>query len=127
MENGERAAGAGRRDIVERTEDCAVRAVGVFRFLQDQNDRAGWVVGKQFLRAATSVGANTEEAQDASSRKDFVHRMSVALREAREARYWLRIMQKTGMAPPDRLNSLIQEAGEIYAILSAIVRKSKAT
>ena len=117
----------GRRDIVERTEDFAVRAVGVFRFLQDQNDRAGWVVGKQFLRAATSVGANTEEAQDASSRKDVVHRMSVALREAREARYWLRILLKTGMAPSDRLTPLIQEAGELYVILSAIARMSKAT
>ncbi|MDT0631678.1 four helix bundle protein [Rubrivirga sp. S365] len=114
------------RDIVERTEDFAVRAVGVFRYLQDRPDRAGWVVGKQFLRAATSVGANVEEAQDASSRKDFAHRYSIALREARESRYWLRIMRKTEMAPPDRLDPLIQEASELYAILSTIVKKARA-
>ena len=83
------------------------------------------MVGKQFLRAAMSVGANAEEAQDASSRRDFAHRYSIALREAREARYWLRIMRRTDLAPPERLDPLIQEAGEIYAVLSAIVRKAK--
>jgi four helix bundle protein len=83
------------------------------------------VIGKQFLRAATSVGANAEEAQDASSKKDFAHRFSISLREAREARYWLRLMHRTGMVPPERLDPLIQEAGEIYAILSTIVRTSR--
>ena len=130
MEKGEWKREKGPRTrrpatIVERVEDFAVRAVGLFRYLQDQPDRAGWVIGKQFLRAATSVGANAEEAQDASSRKDFVHRFSIALREAWEARYWLRIMRRTGMVPPERLDSLLDEAGEIYAILNAIVRKAR--
>ena len=86
---------------------------------------AGWVVGKQFLRAATSVGANAEEAQDASSRKDFAPRFSVALREAREARYWLRIMRRTDTVPSERLDPLIREAGEVYAVIHAIVRKTR--
>ncbi|MEM1115586.1 MAG: four helix bundle protein [Bacteroidota bacterium] len=106
-------------------EDFAVRAVGLFRYLQEQPDRAGWVIGKQFLRAATSVGANAEEAQDASSRKDFVQKYSIALREAREARYWLRLMKRTEMVPADRIEPLLTEAGEIYAILSAVVRNAK--
>ena len=115
------------RRVLERSEDFAVRAVGVFRYLQDQPDRAGWEVGKQFLRAAMSVEANAEEAQDASSRKDFAHRFSIALREAREARYWLRIMRRTGMVPTERLDPLLQEAGEIYAILRSIVKTTRET
>ena len=122
----EKAKGTQQRDLPERLETFAVRAVGLFRYLQDQPDRAGWIVGKQFLRAAMSVGANAEEAQDASSRQDFAHRYSVSLREAREARYWLRIMVRTDMAPTERLQPLLDESNEIYAILSTIVRKARA-
>lgn len=127
MEKGKGRTGAGSkgRDLLPRVEDFAVRAVGLFRYLQEQPDRAGWVIGKQFLRAATSVGANAEEAQDASSRKDFVQKYSIALREAREARYWLRLMKRTEMVPADRIEPLLTEAGEIYAILSAVVRNAK--
>lgn len=112
-------------DILARCEDFAVRAIGLFRFLQDQPDRAGWVVGKQFLRSATSIGANAEEAQDASSRRDFIHRYSIAQREARETRYWLRLMIRTEMVQEERAVSLLDEADQLYRILTAILRSAK--
>lgn len=73
-----------------------------------------------------SIGANAEEAQDASSRQDFAHRYSISLREAREARYWLRIMARTEMVPYERLEPLLDESSEIYAILFSIVKKARA-
>lgn len=102
-----------------------MRAVELFRELQRQPDRAAWVVGKQFLRSATSIGANVEEAQDASSRRDFVHRYSIAQRKARETRYWLRIMSRTDMVSPEDAAPMLDEAGQLYAILTAIIRTAK--
>ena len=113
------------QDILERLEDYAVRAVGLFRYLQEQPDRAGWDLGRQYLRAAISIGANAEEAQDASSKKDFVYKYSIALREARESRFFLRIFIRVELAPEERLRPLLQETNELYAILATIVRNAK--
>ena len=113
------------QDILERLEDYAVRAVGLFRYLQEQPDRASWDLGRRYLRAATSIGANAEEAQDASSKKDFIYRYSVALREARESRYFLRLFIRVELAPEDRLRPLLEETNELYAILSTIVKNAK--
>ena len=125
MKRGKIEVVGGARDLIERLEDYAVHAVGLFRYLQEQQDRAGWILGKQYLRAATSIGANFEEAQDASSRREFIHKASIALREARESRFWLRLFIRTDMAPRSRLEPLLQETEELYAILTVIVRKSK--
>ena len=112
------------QDIGERTLDYGVRAVRLFRALQESGDRAGWEVGKQFLRSATSVGANVAEARSGESRKDFVHKLQVAIKEARESLYWLRLMERTAMLPTDRLTPLLAETDEIISVLVAIVRSS---
>ena len=65
-------------DIRHRTLEYALRAVNLYRALQEGKDGAGWVIGRQFLRAATSVGANVAEAQAAESRADFIHKYSIA-------------------------------------------------
>jgi four helix bundle protein len=66
--------------------------VKVFHAVQDSGDRAGWVLAKQFLRSATSIGANLEEARAAESRADFIHKYRIALKEARESAYWLLLL-----------------------------------
>ena len=76
-------------DIQERTFRFAVRVVRLVERLP--RDGAGLVVGRQVARSATSVGANVEEADGAESKRDFIHKMSIAHKEARETRYWLRI------------------------------------
>jgi four helix bundle protein len=77
------------------------------------------------LRAATSIGANVEEARDGESRADFIHKYSIAQKEAREARYWLRLMVRSRLASLEDVAPLQKECGELYAIITAIIRRAK--
>ena len=112
-------------DIEVRTLRYGVHAVRLFRALQDGGDRAGWIVGKQFLRSATSVGANVAEARAAESTRDFVHKLQVAQKEARESLYWLRLFSEAEVLPVDKLAALTQETDEILRILVTITRNTK--
>ena len=113
------------RDICERTLDYALRAVDLFDHLQNSQNRAGWIIGNQYLRAATSIGANMEEAQGGESRSDFAHKCAIALKEVRESLFWLRLLERAAIVPPPRLAPLIQETRELIAILTTIVVKTK--
>jgi four helix bundle protein len=93
--------------------------------LQAGYDRAGWIIGRQFLRSPTSVGANAEEAQGAESRRDLRHRYSIARKELRECRFWLRVLLRTGLLPRDTVEPFLAEASELYAILTAIIRRTE--
>ena len=77
------------------------------------------------LKAATSIGANLEEAKAGSSRREFVRYIEIALREAREAAYWLRICSVLQLGPADDLRTLSGEADQIARILGSIVVKAK--
>ncbi|TAK13740.1 MAG: four helix bundle protein [Acidobacteria bacterium] len=76
----------------------------------------------QLFRSASAVGACLEEAEAASSRRDMAHKQGIALREAREAEYWLRMLLGAGVLP-ERLQPLRKEAGELVAILTVSVKK----
>ena len=75
----------------------------------------------QILRSGTSIGANVEEAQGAQSKKDFISKLSIAQKEARETLYWLRLIAKSEMQSSEKMIPIIQEADEIMRILSAII------
>ena len=77
------------------------------------------------LRSGTSVCANIEEAQAGQSRADFLSKMSIASKEARETLYWLKILEKAELISDDRLQDLKQEADEIVRILTSIVKATK--
>jgi four helix bundle protein len=77
------------------------------------------------LRSGTSVGANIEEAQAGQSRADFLSKMSIASKEARETLYWLKLLERTELVSDDRLQDLKQEADEIVRILTSIVKSTK--
>ena len=77
------------------------------------------------LRSGTSVVANIEEAQAGQSRADFLSKMSIASKEARETLYWLKILEKAELISDDRLQDLKQEADEIVRILTSIVKATK--
>jgi len=83
-------------------------------------------ISGQLLRSGTSVGANAEEAQGAFGRRDFAYRNSVVLREARESRFWLRLIGAKKLAEPGAIAPLLAEANELIGIYSAIVKKAKA-
>jgi four helix bundle protein len=80
-------------------------------------------LARQFLRAGTSIGANLEEAKGAQTRRDLAAKFSIALKEARETAYWLRLFEATGLAPAALLGELANAAGELIAILTVSRRK----
>jgi four helix bundle protein len=102
-----------------------MRAVKLFQHLQKQRDGAGWVLGKQYLRAACSIGANIEEAQASESRADFVHKLGIAQKEARESLFWLRLVSESEIVGGGKLKSLIRETEELVSVLTSIVVSTK--
>ncbi|PYV15794.1 MAG: four helix bundle protein [Acidobacteria bacterium] len=113
------------RDIRARSFEYALRAVKLYQHLQEQRDGAGWVLGKQYLRAATSIGANIEEAQASESRADFVHKLGIAQNEARESLFWLRLLSETQIVSSTKLNPLLGETEELVAVITSIVVNAK--
>ena len=112
-------------DIRNRSFAYSLRAIKLYRALQERKDGAGWVLGKQYLRAATSIGANVEEAQSAESRPDFVHKYGIAQKEARESLYWLRLFAESGIVPLPRLKPLMKETEELFAVITGIILSTK--
>ncbi len=113
------------RNIRERAFEYALRAIILYQHLQEKKDGAGWIIGKQYLRSATSIGANIEEAQSGESRADFVHRLSIAQREAKESLYWLHLLATSEIVLPDRLSILIRETEELIAVITSIIVNTK--
>lgn len=112
-------------DIRERTMGYAVRAIALFRFLQKKRDDVARVIGKQYLRSATSIGANLVEGLSGESRRDFIHKYAIAQKEARESLYWLTLLRNANIVTPRRIDDLIDETNQIVAILTAIITRSK--
>ena len=101
----------------------AVRTVHLARYLIEQ--KREFVLSKQVLRSGTSIGANIEEANQAQSRKDFIHKLSIALKEATETNYWLRLLRDTQLLDEPLASSLLRDCGELERILTASIRTSK--
>ena len=112
------------KDIVIRTFNFAVTVIQLCVKL-DERPGVGRVLMSQILRAGTSVPANVEEAQAAQSKADFVSKMSIALKEARETHLRLRLLVPANVVPTTDLSSLIQEADEIKRIIGAILVSTK--
>jgi four helix bundle protein len=111
--------------IQERSFKLALETIKLAKQLDSQS----WIsrtVGKQLLRAGTSVGANVEEGQAGQSRADFINKYKIALKEARETIYWLRLINESGEGAPatQTILRLKREAEEISLILGAIVVKA---
>lgn len=116
MESGKGA------DLRERAFEFAVRVLELHRFVYKAEPSLR-NASAQASSAASSIGANLEEADAGQSRADFISKCNIALKEARESRYWLRILSRFVRA--DRLAPLIAESTEIIAILTTIVKKSR--
>jgi four helix bundle protein len=112
------------RDIKERAFDFAVEIVHLCQDL-DKTPGTTRTLGRQLLRSGTSIGANVEEAQAGQSRADFISKYSIALKEARETIYWLRLLKTTGVCTDERLDTLREEAGQIARIIGSIIVNTK--
>ena len=114
-------------DIVARTFQFALRIVELANQLDNYRGSADVLI-RQILRSGTSIGANIEEAQAAESKADFIHKYNIALKEARETKYWLRLISASKFAKKTDLDSLIKESDEICRIIAQIIinaRKGK--
>ena len=110
--------------IIERKSfDFAVRIVKLYDFLK--NRKKEFIISKQLLRSGTSIGANVAEAQRAQSTADFVSKMKIALKEANETKYWLRLLSETGFLDRKQSDSILSDCSEIEKILVSILNTSK--
>jgi four helix bundle protein len=112
-----------KTELEERTKKFAVRVVKTVGGLPKSSE--GQIIGRQLLKAGTSIGANYREANRAESRDDFVHKTGVAEKEAAETIYWLEICRETRLGTEKQIAELLDEANQLLAILITIGRKAK--
>ena len=108
--------------IDERTFDFALEVVDLYKYLIGNKE---YILSKQVLRSGTSIGANVQEAQAAQSKADFISKMSIASKEARETKYWLRLLTKSGyLNGYSRKAEALAEVDSIINIITKIVKTS---
>ena len=110
-------------DLLERTFNFGVDCIKFLRLLP--NNQEYYVIKNQLIKSSTSTGANYEESQAGSSKADFKNKVRIALREARESNYWLRVIKKIGDVEQTELDRLLKESHELKNILGAIVNNTK--
>ncbi len=119
--------GEDKRDIVKRTYKFALRIIQLAKKIP--NSSFTYPIKDQLIRSGTSVGSNAEEASAGFSKSDFVFKMSLASKEAREANYWLRLVRDSDLAKSkeleEEIDSAITESYELKKILTSIVKTSK--
>jgi four helix bundle protein len=114
------------QDIRERTFDFACRIVKLHQYLYKKGGTER-VIGAQILRSGTSIGANLEEANAGQTKRDFIAKCSISLKEARETHFWLRLLLTTNLVSVARLSPLLMENNEIISILTVLVKNAKET
>lgn len=97
-------------------------ALAVIKLYQSLTERKEFVLSKQLLRSATSIGANIEEATAGQSRADFLSKMSIASKEARESNYWLRLLRDSQIASEQEIQPLLAESESLIRIITSIVK-----
>ena len=109
--------------VLEKSFDFAVRIVNLKKFLVSVKKE--YVLSKQVLRSGTAIGALVREAQQAESTPDFIHKLSIALKEANETEYWLLLLHKTDYLSDNQFQSLHKDIDELLKLLISIVKSTK--
>ena len=112
-----------RNKILEKSVAFSVDVIRFCKVLE--RSREADILGRQLIRSATSIGANVHEAQAAQSKADFIAKISIAHKEARETSYWLRLIHEAGLAAHDSIREIIDENDQMIKILSSILLTSK--
>lgn len=105
---------------VDKSFEFAVRIANLYKYLTREHKE--YIMSKQLLRAGTSIGANIAEAQRGQSKADFTAKMSIALKEANETHYWLRLLYRTEYLNQAQFESLVGDIQELIGILMAICK-----
>jgi four helix bundle protein len=101
----------------------ALEVIKIYKYLI--NEKKEFVLSKQLLRSGTSIGANINEAVSGQSKRDFVHKLSIALKEARETLYWLKLLADSGYIELKNFGTLSESCEEMIRILSSIILTTK--
>ena len=107
--------------ILSKSFNFALEIITIYKILISDKE---FIISKQLLRSGTSIGANINESVSAESKKDFLHKLTIGLKEARETKYWLRLLADSKMSSVD-LTKILELNEEIIKILVAITKTSK--
>jgi four helix bundle protein len=107
--------------IKDKSFAFALKIIALYKLLQAEKE---FVLSKQLLRSATSIGANVAESESAQSTADFIHKLSISLKEARETRYWLQLLEQSELTSI-AVDAYLIEIDEIIKILTAIITTIK--
>ena len=110
--------------VQNKSFDFSVRIVNLCKYLQSEHK--DYILSKQLLRSGTSIGANISESQQAQSRPDFINKLNIALKEACETDYWLRLLHKTDFLTDEQFLSIFSDCQELERLLTTIIKTTKA-
>ncbi len=109
--------------LLDKSFAFAIRVVKAYKFLVEEKKE--FVLSKQFLRSGTSIGANSEEAVGGQSKADFISKLAIAYKEARETKYWIRLLNAADYFDENQAKSLLADVDELLKIIGKIQITSK--
>lgn len=109
--------------LKDRAYKFALRSVKLYQFLS--NEKKEFVMSKQVLKSGTSIGANIEEANQAQSKVDFIHKLSISQKEAFETHYWIRILRDSDYLSEKIAESLLDDCEEIQKLITSSIKTAK--
>ena len=112
-----------KQTVLEKSENLAIRVINLYRYLVEKKKE--FVLSKQILRSGTSIGANLSESKYAISKSDWLSKMHIALKEANETLYWLRLLVKTSFISHKEFDSIYSDCEEIKKMLSSSTKTAK--
>ncbi|MBV9217619.1 MAG: four helix bundle protein [Acidobacteria bacterium] len=110
--------------LKDKSYAFALRVIKMFQHLS--GERKEYVLSKQVLRSGTSIGASIEEAYQAESRTDFIHKLSISNKEAFETHYWLRLLRDSSLLTPKQAEIMLRDCDELQRMLVPAIKTSKA-
>ena len=109
--------------IKDKSINFALRIIKLYKFLNDSKKE--YVISKQLMRSGTSIGANVSESEHAESKADFIHKLSISLKEANETKYWIDLLHMSDYITDLEYISISQDINEILKLLISIIKTSK--
>ena len=107
---------------IEKSYEFAIKIVNLSKLLDEKH---AYALSNQVIKSGTSIGANIAEAQQAQSKKDFISKLSIALKEASETVFWLNLLKDTGYLTEEYFTNLNKDCNELIRLLTAIIKTSK--
>ena len=108
--------------IIDKSLDFAILSIELYKYLI--NNKNEFVISKQFLKSATSIGANIREADVSISKKEFISKLNISLKEAKETEYWLELLFRTNYIDNKKYNYLLSKCIELVKLLTSIIKTS---